>query len=221
MGFGALGLACLAARRDRRSRAAGRSARRRAVHTGPAPLRDVRVWSLAAGSALVVAPQICVAGFAVLFLHDRRGLDAGAAAAVLAVMQLCGIGGRIGAGRWSDVAGDRIAPAPGDRARERTLTFVTATARRRTALAARAVLIAAGVFAMSWNGLSFAAAIEIAGRARSGAAIGLQQTRAERLGAAYPPLFGVLVAATSWGWGFASIALFPLAGWHVLRALRA
>ena len=37
-------------------------------------------------------------------------------------------------------------------------------------------VVATGVFAMSWNGLAFAAATEIAGRARSGAAIGLQQT---------------------------------------------
>jgi hypothetical protein len=82
-------------------------------------------------------------------------------------------------------------------------------------------LVATGIFAMSWNGLAFAAATEIAGRARSGAAIGLQQTVLNGVGAAYPPLFGVLVATSSWRWGFASIAVLPLAGRHLLRALRA
>ena len=37
-------------------------------------------------------------------------------------------------------------------------------------------LVVAGVLGLSWNGLSFTAAAEAAGRARSGAAIGLQQT---------------------------------------------
>jgi hypothetical protein len=35
--------------------------------------------------------------------------------------------------------------------------------------------------------------------------------------AAYPTLFGALVAATTWRAGFALVALFPLAGYVVLR----
>ena len=57
-------------------------------------------------------------------------------------------------------------------------------------------LVAAGVLAMSWNSLSFAAAVELAGYRRSGAAIGLQQSVLNGSGTLYPPLFGVLVAAT-------------------------
>ena len=140
---------------------------------------------------------------------------------MLAAIQLCGIGARIGAGRWSDVAGDRIAPLRAIALASATLTFVTALLVGAPLWLLVPSLVATGVFAMSWNGLAFAAATEIAGRARSGAAIGLQQTVLNAVGAAYPPLFGVLVAATSWGWGFASIALLPLAGRHVLRALRA
>jgi len=81
------------------------------------------------------------------------------------------------------------------------------------------VLIAAGVLSMSWNSLSFAAAVELAGHGRSGSAIGLQQTLLNGPGAAYPGLFGALVATSSWRVGFAVVALFPLAGWRVLRAL--
>jgi hypothetical protein len=72
---------------------------------------------------------------------------------------------------------------------------------------------------MSWNSLSFAAALELAGHGRSGSAIGLQQTVLNAPAAAYPALFGALVAAASWRVGFAVLAVFPLVGWRVLRAL--
>jgi MFS family permease len=219
--FAALGLACLAAALVGalvlRETAPGDEQE----HAGPPPLRDGRVWSLALGSALVVAPQMCVVGFAVLFLHDRRGLGPGTAAGVLAAIQLCGIAARIGAGRWSDVAGNRIAPLRSIAFASAVLTFVTALLVGAPLWLLVPALVVTGVLAMSGNGLAFAAATEIAGRARSGAAIGLQQTVLNAVGAAYPPLFGVLVAATSWRWGFASIAVLPLAGRHVLRALRA
>jgi Sugar phosphate permease len=74
------------------------------------PLRDRRLWRIAIGSALVVAPQICLVGFMVLFLHDHRGVSPARAAVALAVVQLLGIGGRIASGRWSDIVGSRLGP---------------------------------------------------------------------------------------------------------------
>ena len=220
-GFVALGAACLCSTvvaglvlRD------GPADRDPAVHVGPSPFRDHRVWSMAFGSALLVAPQMCLVGFTVVFLHDSRGMSAGAAAIVLATIQLLGIGGRIAAGRWSDLVASRIAPM-------RTIAFVTSVLTLLTAIVAGAplillipVLVAAGTLAMSWNGLAFAAAAEVSGRAKSGVAIGLQQSVLNGIGAAYPPLFGALVAVTAWRYGFAAIALLPLAGRRVLRALR-
>jgi sugar phosphate permease len=188
-----------------------------AVRRGP--FRDRRIWTLAGGSALIVAPQMCVVGFTVLFLHDRRGLSPAHAAAVLAVMQLLGIGARIGAGRWSDLVGSRIVPM------RRIALAIAALVALATLLLAAPValllpaLVAAGVLAMSWNGLAFTAAAELAGHARSGAAIGLQQTVLNSFSATYPAAFGALVAATSWRAGFAVVALFPLAGWRVLRSV--
>jgi hypothetical protein len=81
------------------------------------------------------------------------------------------------------------------------------------------VLVVAGVLSMGWNGLSFAAAVEVAGHRRSGAAIGLQQSLLNGSGAVYPALFGVLVGATSWWFGFVACAGLTLAGWRVLLAL--
>ena len=223
-GFAALGIACLVS-----TVVAGLVLREGpppeegvlAADAGPSPFRDSRVWSMAVGSALLVAPQMCLVGFAVVFLHDRRGMSAGSAAVVLASIQLLGIGGRIGAGRWSDLVASRVGPM-------RTIALVTALLTLLTAAIVGAplavlvpVLVAAGVLAMSWNGLAFAAAAEVSGRARSGVAIGLQQSVLNGIGALYPPLFGALVAATTWRYGFAAVAVLPLAGRRVLRALRA
>jgi sugar phosphate permease len=186
---------------------------------GASPIRDRRIWQLSLGSALLIAPQLCVAGFTVLYLHERRGMSPGSAAAVLAVMQALAIGGRIGAGRWSDVRGSRLVPlrsiALGAFGFVSLLTVVLDAPLPLLV----PVLIVAGVLSMSWNSLSFAAAVELAGHGRSGSAIGLQQTLLNGPGAAYPGLFGALVAASSWRVGFAVVALFPLLGWRVLRAL--
>ncbi|MDP9231715.1 MAG: MFS transporter [Actinomycetota bacterium] len=183
-------------------------------------LRDSRLWWLCGGSSLYVAAQIAVTGFVVLFLHDERGFSPGEAAAVLGGIQVLAAALRIGTGRWSDVLGSRIVP----------LRLVGLASSLTLALAAGALdapaavlvpaFVLAGGFAMSWNGLSFTAAAELAGRARSGAAIGMQQTALAVAGALVPPAFAALVATTSWRVGFALAALFPLVGVQLLRPLR-
>ncbi len=221
-GFVALGLACLCG-----ALVGGVVLREGHVHeaaaaaNGPSPFRDPRLWTLSLGSALVLAPQLCVGGFTVIYLHEEHGLSTGAAAAVLAVTQLLAVGGRIAAGRWSDLVSNRIGPL-------RRIALLAAIFVALTAALTGAplgvlipVLIAAGVFSMSWNSLSFAAAVELAGHGRSGVAIGLQQTFLNIPGAAYPALFGALVAVSSWRAAFFVVALFPLAGRRVLRPLAA
>lgn len=187
---------------------------------GLSPIRDRRIWQLSLGSSLLLAPQLCVAGFAVLYLHDRRGMSPGAAGAVLAVMQALAIAGRIGAGRWSDVRASRIAPLRAIALTVAGLVVLTTALLDAPLPVLIPVLVITGALAMSWNSLSFAAAIELAGRGRSGSAIGLQQTLLNLPSTTYPGLFGALVAASSWHVGFAAVAVFPLAGWRVLRALQ-
>jgi sugar phosphate permease len=186
----------------------------------PAPLRDRRLWQLSIGSSLVIAPQLCVVGFTVLLLHERRGLSTSSAATVLAVMQALAIGGRIGAGRWSDVLESRIVPLRRIAFGAAVLTMISGLLLGAPLAVLLPVLVLGGVVSMSWNSLSFAAAVEFAGHNRSGMAIGLQQTLLNLPGAAYPALFGALVAATSWRVAFLAVALFPLAGWRVLGGLR-
>jgi sugar phosphate permease len=184
-----------------------------------APLRDRRLWRISIGSALVLAPQMCVVGFTVLLLHDHRGLSAGRAAAVLAVVQLLGIAARITAGRWSDLAGSRLRPLRSIALAVVVFVCISAALLSSPLVFLIPALVLAGVLSMSWNGLSFAAAVEVAGHRHSGAAIGLQQSLLNGSGAIYPGLFGVLVGATSWWCGFVACAGLTLAGWRVLLAL--
>jgi sugar phosphate permease len=183
------------------------------------PLRDPRTWWLSFGSSLLLVGQIAVIGFVVLFLHEDRGLSPSAAAAVLAVIQLLGIAIRIGAGWWSDRLGSRIVPL-------RRLGVALALVLAAVAVLVDAplvvlvpLLVTAGTLGLSWNGLSFTAAAEFAGRARSGAAIGLQQTALAVSYTIAAIAFAAVVDATSWGVGFAVAAVGPLAGAAVLGRL--
>jgi sugar phosphate permease len=185
------------------------------------PLRDRRLWQLAAGSTLLVSVQIALTGFVVLYLHEERGLSPGKAGLVLAAINVAGAVLRIGLGRLSDRIGSRLRPL-------RRLSLGLAAAMAAASLLTEASdpiliasLIAAGSLAVGWNGLSFTATAELAGRERSGAALGFQQT-ALGLGSIVAPLaFAALVQATSWPVGFGFLAVLPLAAFATFGPLLA
>jgi sugar phosphate permease len=182
-------------------------------------LQDRSLWRLAGASSLLLAPQSCLVGFLVLFLHEHRDLSTTSAGIVLAGLNVLGIGTRIGAGRWSDVVGSRIRPLRRIALLSATLVVCcTALVSGPLALLVPA-LVLMGCVTISWNGLSFAAAAEAAGHARSGSSIGLQQTALAISGAVFPVAFGLLVAATSWRTGFAVVAVFPVIGWRLLATV--
>ena len=161
-----------------------------------------------------------VIGFGVVFLHDEHGLSEASAALVIAASQVLAVGIRIGTGRWSDLVGSRISPlrqvgvvvAVG-------LVVVAALAAGPLWLLVPALAIAGGL-SMGWNALAFAAAAELAGAARSGAAIGFQQSVLSGVGIVAPIAFAASVSATSWALSFLLAAFVPLAGRLVLRPLR-
>jgi sugar phosphate permease len=183
------------------------------------PLRDRRMWLLCLGSTFYVTTQISLIGFLVLFLHDDRGLSTAAAAAVLAVTQILGGLARIVAGRLSDRLHLRIVPL------RRIALLLTVATAVVTALVHASLwlvvpaLVCSGVFALAWNGLSFTAAAELAGRARSGAAIGLQQTFLSAGSIAAPITFAAIVHGSSWRVAFAAAAASPLVGYALLSPL--
>jgi sugar phosphate permease len=190
------------------------------ARTIAATLRDHRLWLLCVASGFYLVAQLAVMGFLVLFLHDERGLSDGAAAGVLAAVQVVAAALRIGGGRWSDRLGSRIEPLRlVGLASALTLALAAAVLSAPLAVLVPAFVLAGGL-AMAWNGLSFTAAAEIAGRSRAGAALGMQQSALAAAGAIVPPAFAAVVAASSWRVGFAVAAAFPVAGVRLLRPLR-
>jgi sugar phosphate permease len=183
------------------------------------PVRDRRMWQLSVGSALVLAAQISILSFLILFLHGERGLSTAAAAGVFAVIQALGAGARIVVGRWSDEIRARIAPL------RKLAVGLTATLAAAAALLSAPipvlipVFVAAGALSLSWNGLSFTAAAELAGRRRAGAALGFQQTALAITSAIAPPAFAAVVEAGSWSLAYGLAAAMPVAGIAVMRQL--
>jgi sugar phosphate permease len=186
----------------------------------PWTLHDRRLWTLSIGSGLYLWGQLPLMTFAVLFLHDVHDVSPARAGGVLAVFQGAAVVGRIGAGRLSDRLGSRLRPL-------RWLGLASAAGLLVTAAVADGwlplvvtALVLAGAISMAWNGLSLTAAAELAGRARSGAAIGFQQTTLGVIGVIVPVVFTALVDATSWGAAFALCSIGPVAGWLMLGTLR-
>jgi sugar phosphate permease len=182
------------------------------------PLRDPRMWLLGTGTGLYLVAQIAIISFVVLFLHEHRHVSKYPAAAVLVTIYVLATAARVGSGRISDRLGSRLRPL-------RTIGVALALSTAGVAVAIDAPLwllvplfIVAGVLSMSWNGLSYASAAEMAGYARTGAALGFQQTLLGVVVAAAPPVVA-LVATHSWRLAFFFAAAGPAVGVLVLRGL--
>ncbi|MBA2476414.1 MAG: MFS transporter [Actinobacteria bacterium] len=196
------------------------------AESGPPPagrsaLRDRRIWRLAVGSSFLLFAQTGLIGFLVLYLHDERGLSPGLAAASFAGVNVVGGALRIGLGAWSDRLARRIAPLRRvGVALAGALALAVLATGARNALLLPPLLVAA-TLSISWNGLSYAATAELAGRGRSGGALGLQQSILGAVAVLGPLAFAAAVSAASWRAGFALLALAPLGGWLLLAPLAA
>jgi MFS family permease len=183
-------------------------------------LRDHRLWRLCVVSGLYVVAQMAILSFVVLYLHDERSLGNGEAAAVLGAVQVVAMALRVGAGRWSDKLRTRKVPhARIGIAMSVSLAVATGLLNAPLFLLVPAFVVS-GSLTMAWNGVAFAAVAELAGRARSGAALGVQQTALALASVATPLAFAAVVSAGSWSLAYGLAAAFPLAGWLVLRTLR-
>jgi sugar phosphate permease len=182
------------------------------------PLHDPRMWLLGTGTGFYLVAQIGITGFVVLFLHEHRHVSTHAAAALFATINVLAIVARIGSGRISDRLGSRLRPL---RAIGVALTVFTAAVAAGTdaPLALLAPLfVVAGVLSMAWNGLSYAAAAEMAGSARTGAALGFQQTLLGVIVAGAPAGIAA-VASHSWRLAFVLAAAGPALGVLILQRL--
>ncbi|HET6735700.1 MFS transporter [Mycobacterium sp.] len=169
------------------------------------------LWRIHAVSVLLVVPQVVVWTFTLVWLMSDRGWSAASAGAMVTVAQVLGAGGRIAAGRWSDVVGSRMRPI-------RTIALGAAASMALLALTgwlnspiSVAVMVIASVITVSDNGLAFTAIAEIAGPFWSGRALGTQNTSQLLTAGIAPPLFGALIGVAGYPAAFAVCALFPLA----------
>jgi sugar phosphate permease len=183
------------------------------------PLRDRFMWLLGAGTGLFLLAQIGIIGFVVLFLHEHRNVSKEAAGAVLAAIYVLAVAARIGSGTISDRLGSRLGPL-----RMIGVALAIGTAAVAAAIDAPLALliplfVVAGVLSMSWNGLAYAAAAEAAGSARTGAALGFQQTLLGLVVAGAPPAIAA-VAEHSWRLAFLLTAAGPAFGVAILQGLR-
>jgi sugar phosphate permease len=180
------------------------------------PLHDPRMWLLGSGTGLYLVAQIGITGFVVLFLHEHRHVSKYGAAAVLVAIYVLAIAARIASGRISDRLGSRLGPL-------RTIGLFLAVFTAGVAAATEAPLallvplfVAAGMFSMSWNGLAYASAAEMAGAARTGAALGFQQTLLGVVVAGAPPVVAA-IATHSWRAAFFVAAAAPALGVLILQ----
>jgi MFS family permease len=171
---------------------------------------SVLLWRIHAVSVLLVVPQAVVWTFTLVWLMSDRGWSAASAGAMVTFAQVLGAGGRIAAGRWSDMVGSRLHPI-------RTIALGAAASMALMAFTgwldspiSVAVMVIASVITVSDNGLAFTAIAEIAGPFWSGRALGTQNTSQLLTAGVAPPLFGALIGIAGYPAAFAVCALFPL-----------
>lgn len=173
--------------------------------------RSGLLWRIHAVSVLLVVPQGVIWTFTLVWLMTERGWSAGSAGTMVMVAQVLGAGGRIAAGRWSDLVGSRLRPI-------RTIALGAAAAMALLALTdaldspiSVAIMVIAAVVTVSDNGLAFTAIAEIAGPYWTGRALGTQNTSQLLTTAITPPLFGGLIGIAGYPVAFALCAVLPLA----------
>jgi sugar phosphate permease len=180
----------------------------------PAPdaQRDPRIWRLSAASSLMIIGQVGITSLLVLYLYSERGWTAAHAALALGGVQVGAALARVCVGRWSDLRGERVEPF-------RQLATVAGVLLLAGAVLGPPALMAGGIAAMSWNGLSFTAAAEISGRRQAGKAMGIQNTSMRVVGAGVPVALGALASAVSWQLVFVVMGVAPLVARVILGPL--
>lgn len=186
-----------------------------AAPAAPDAARDPRIWRLSAASSLMIIGQIGVTSLLVLYLYGERDWTASHAALALGGVQVGAAIARVSAGRWSDLRDERIEPFRRLAAAAGVLLLAAAVGGPT----AVPLLLAGGIAAMSWNGLSFTAAAEISGRKQAGKAMGIQNTSMRLVAAGVPVGLGALASAVSWHAVFAVMGVTPLLARTLLTPL--
>ncbi|MFJ4812610.1 MFS transporter [Streptomyces longwoodensis] len=169
-------------------------------NTTVSPLRRWKIWRISLSAFLLDFPQFTVLSFAAIYLHREHGIGLTAISGLLFAVQALGAVSRVWSGRWTDSRGGR---------HRRSIVIVyswviaacfvgLALCGSGPAWIAAALMVVAGLLSCGWHGVHYAEIAIMAGKERSGTALGLENTMVFA-GAFLTPLFipGIL-AATSW-----------------------
>ena len=162
-------------------------------------------------SLLLVIPQSMLWTFVPAWLiiaHHWSPLSAGV---LVTVTQVVGAGGRIVAGRISDVIGSRMRPIRWIAVAAGACTALLALTDWLGSPVAAAVMVAASISSVADNGLAFTAIAEFAGASWSGRALGVQNTGQYVVTAAGTPALGAVIEFAGYPAAFAVAAVAPLA----------
>ena len=174
------------------------------------PYRTPTLWRLHGASAMLVIPQFAVAAFALVYLQHEQHWAAVTAGAYTAAIALVGALGRVGTGWWSDRVGSRLRPMRQLAIMSTGVLLLFAVGDAVAPWLAVLALALGGIITVADNGLAFTATAEIAGNEWAGRALGVQNTGQNFAASLAPPILGALIAATSYGAGFALAALAPV-----------
>ncbi|WP_214367407.1 MFS transporter [Pseudonocardia sp. H11422] len=183
-------------------------------------LADRRLQRLSVAGALLVVSQFIGSVFLVEILHTGHGMSLAAAGTLLAATQVLSAAGRLGNGVWSDRVGSRLGPL-----RIVALAVAIGFALSAAAYAGptwllAAALVPAAALAVSWNGLVFTAAGELAPPGRAATAMAVSNT-ANYVGAAVTPALGGAIAdAAGWPAMLATGSVAAVVATLALRGLR-
>jgi MFS family permease len=160
--------------------------------------RSGPLLQLSAVAVLLMIPQVAITGFGIELLLATTPLTLAQAALALVAVNLSGAGFRLLVGWWADWTGVRIRP------------FLLVAVCMVMALDALAVYIAldgpllevvvvlVGALALSWNGLAFVVAAELAPPGRAGSFLGFENTAVYGASAVGSILVGFLADRLDW-----------------------
>jgi len=174
------------------------------------PYAGTPLWRVHLSSALLVVPQFAIAVFSTEYLVRQQHWSIAAAGAFVAIMQVVGAAGRIGAGWWSDRVGSRMRPMRQLAAAAVLVLLAFALGDLVAPWLAVAALAVGAVVSVADNGLGYTAVAEMAGSWWSGRALGIQNTGQNIVSAAAPVALGAIIGVAGYAAGFALAALAPV-----------
>lgn len=175
-------------------------------------LNDPNMWRLFVASGLLTVPQFAVLTFSAIYLINEFHLGIAVTSAVIFAVQLLGAVARVWSGRWTDKHNNRRAFVRGIALLAAgslvllQLNILTFNAPVLSVL----LLVAAGVFGSAWHGVAYTEIAVMAGAARVGTALGIENTAVFAAAFATPALIPLLLRSFSWAEVWGGIALLCL-----------